>query len=100
MKKYIAKKSLGIDELTGLERQLRATDVFINAETELITVILKEVLVSPTDVVMKELLVTQFTRFNSSENKRFDQLEASPIGLGIEQMLLIDLENYPDIQQA
>lgn len=97
MTKYIAKRTLELDEATGLEKEVRATNIIIDAENEKISIMLKECLVSPTGVVMKVLKETQYERYNTVDNKRYDNLEESEVGQGIKQMVTADLQNYPSI---
>jgi len=93
---YSAKKYIGLDEETGLSIELRATDILIEPKKKLITVTVEKCLVSPTGVVMGVLETIYFNRTNSDNNMKFDSLQNSAIGQGISQMLLIDLDNYPN----
>jgi hypothetical protein len=96
---YITNHSLGVDEITGLEIELRVREVFINAQEQKITIKIDKVLVSPTGVEMKNIESLYYDRFNSENNKKYDQLDASPLGLGIKQMLNNDLLSYPNLLQ-
>lgn len=96
---YSAKKVLGFDEKTGLSIELRATDILIEPKKEMITVTVEKCLVSPTGIVMEIVDKIYFTRINKEGNMKFDTLQNSGIGTGIAQMLLLDLENYPDLNQ-
>lgn len=96
---YSAKKNIGIDPETGLDIELRATDILIEPSKELITVKVEKCLVSPTGVVMKVIENLYFTRTNIPGNMKFDSLQGSPIGLGISQMLMLDLNAYPNLNQ-
>jgi hypothetical protein len=40
-----------------------------------------------------------FNRTNKEGNEKFDTLQNSPIGVGITQMLGLDLDNYPNLEQ-
>lgn len=96
---YSAKKNLGFDELTGLSVELRATDILIEPKKNLITVTVEKCLVSPTGIVMEVVETMYFTRTNKDGNMKFDALQNSPLGVGISQMLNLDLENYPNLTQ-
>lgn len=97
---YSAKKIIGIDEKTGLSIELRATDILIEPKKQIITVTVEKCLVSPTGVVMEVVETVYFNRINKEGNIKFDALQNSTVGLGITQMLGLDLENYPDLTQA
>jgi len=99
MKNYIANKVIGVDSSTGLDIELRTKEFSVNAETRKITVRVDKVLVSPTGVEMKRLESMYYERYDSETNEKYSQLEASPIGLGIEQILKSDLDMYPDLTQ-
>jgi len=96
---YSAKKVLGVDEKTGLSIELRATDILIEPKKQMITVTVEKCLVSPTGIVMEVVETIYFNRINKEGNMKFDALQNSPVGLGITQMLGLDLENYPDLTQ-
>lgn len=96
---YSAKKSIGVDEKTGLNIELRATDILIEPKKNLITVTVEKCLISPTGVVMEIVETIYFTRTNKQGNLKFDMLQGSQIGLGIAQMLGLDLDAYPDLTQ-
>lgn len=96
---YITKINLEIDEVTGLQKELRIVNFTVDAEIKIITVTYVIVLVSPTGVVMVELERNQFTRYNGVVKNRYNDLQNSPIGIGIIQMLDMDLATYPDFKQ-
>jgi hypothetical protein len=96
---YSAKKTIGIDGKTGLSIELRATDILIEPKKEMITVTVEKCLVSPTGVVMQIVDTVYFTRTNKENNMKFDMLQNSPVGIGIAQMLGLDLDNYPNLTQ-
>jgi len=96
---YSAKKNIGIDSKTGLDIELRATDILIEPKKNSITVTVERCLVSPTGVIMEVVETIYFTRTNKEGNLKFDMLQSSPIGLGIAQMLGLDLDTYPDLTQ-
>lgn len=85
---YITNYVLGLDEVTGLNIELRARELFINANEQKITIKIDKVLVSPTGVEMRNLESMYYDRFNSEANKKYDQLDASAIGLGIKQIFI------------
>ena len=97
---YLIKSTLGTDQETGLEKELRIVNFGVDAETKTIGVTYIVVLVSPTGVVMKEVERGSYTRYNSPTKNKYDQLEQSPIGQGICQMLQLDIATYPDLQQT
>lgn len=99
MKPYLAKKIIGIDSETGLNIELRATDVLIEPKKPLITVTVEECLVSPTGIVMKILTTRYYTRNDKEGNEKFSNLQNSQIGVAIENMLLLDLDKYPNLDQ-
>ena len=99
MKNYITNKVIGVDESTGLSIELRTKEFGVNAETRLINVRVDKVLVSPTGVEMKRLETLYYDRRDLEGSEKYSQLEASQLGLGIAQLLLVDLNVYPDLQQ-
>lgn len=99
MKNYIANKVIGVDSETGLNIELRTKSFATDAETRKITVRVDKVLVSPTGVEMKLIESMYYERFDTEVNPKYSQLEASPLGLGIAQILLLDLAMYPDLTQ-
>lgn len=99
MKNYIANKVIGVDSATGLDIELRTKEFSVNAETRKITVRVDKVLVSPTGVEMKRLESMYYERFDSETKEKYSQLESSSLGLGIAQILTIDLDMYPDLTQ-
>jgi hypothetical protein len=99
MKNYISNKVIGVDETTGLSVELRTKEFSVNAETRVITVKVDKVLVSPTGIEMKRLESMYYQRLDTETSTKYSQLEASPIGLGIEQILGADLNMYPDLIQ-
>jgi hypothetical protein len=40
-----------------------------------------------------------YERFDSETKEKYSQLESSSLGLGIAQILTIDLDMYPDLTQ-
>jgi|JI10StandDraft_1071094.scaffolds.fasta_scaffold140435_2 hypothetical protein len=96
---YSAKKVIGVDDKTGLSIELRATDILIEPKKQMITVSVEKCLVSPTGIVMEVVEKIYFTRTNKEGNMKFDTLQNSAIGVGITQMLGLDLEAYPDLEQ-
>jgi hypothetical protein len=99
MKNYIANKVIGVDSNTGLTIELRTKEFSVNAETRKITVRVDKVLVSPTGVEMKRIESMYYERFDSETNEKYSQLESSTLGLGIAQVLTLDLDMYPDLNQ-
>lgn len=99
MKNYIVNKNIGIDEITGLAIELRVKLLTINPVDKKIIVRIDKCLVSPTGVEFTILETKYLERYNSELNKKYDLLDLSPIGQGIKQVLLIELSNYPDIEQ-
>ncbi len=100
MKNYITNKVIGVDSATGLGVELRTKEFSVNAESRVITVKIDKVLVSPTGVEMKHIESMYYERFDSETNEKYSQLEASSLGLGIEQILKSDLDMYPDLNQT
>jgi hypothetical protein len=98
-KGYITKKSTGIDAETGLEKEIRVTAINIDSVSQTITVSIGEYLVSPTGIVIKALSEKVFSRYNGATRQKYDELEQSPIGVGIINMLQPDLDNYPAVDQ-
>lgn len=99
---YFASRDFGIDEATGLTKQIRAVGLDIDAKTETIKVHWELCLVSPTNAVMQVIQNGAFTRFNGQVQK-YDNLKNSQLGLGITQMIEVldfatipnDLFNFP-----
>lgn len=97
---YITNKIIGVDESTGLNIELRVKELLIDAEIKKITIKIEKYLVSPTGIEMKLLESFYYERFNQEPNKmKYDQLDTSPLGQGIKQMLQLDLEFYPNLLQ-
>ena len=99
MKNYIANKVFGLDEATGLEIELRVKELLIEASNRKITIKIDKVLVSPTGLELKVIESLYYDRFDGDVNKKYEQLELSSIGLGILDMLLLDLDVYPNLTQ-
>jgi hypothetical protein len=99
MKNYIANKVIGTDSETGLDIELRTKNFSVDADTRIITVRVDKVLVSPTGVQMKLIESMYYERYDSATNEKYSQLEASSLGLGISQILSLDLAIYPDLTQ-
>jgi hypothetical protein len=99
MTNYIANRSIGVDEETGLSIELRVKELTINADIRLITVKVIKCLVSPSGVEMKIIETLYYNRADKENNMKYSMLESSPIGQGIRQMLLTDLAEYPNLTQ-
>ena len=99
MKNYITNLSIGVDEVTGLSIELRVKELNINSETKTIIIKIDKVLVSPTGVELRIIESLYYDRYDSEINKKYTQLEESPIGIGIKQMLNLDLPQYPNLTQ-
>ena len=99
MGNYIANKNIGIDESTGLAIELRVKNLNIDAEKRTITIQVDKCLVSPTGKQMTVIEALYYTRYDGEVNKKYSLLEESNLGLGIKQMLNLDLDIYPDLQQ-
>jgi hypothetical protein len=96
---YIIKQEKGLNQEYGLSEELRITDLSINGKDKVIVVKWELVIASPTDKIVKVLNYGEYTRYDSANNLKFTQLENSPIGQGIKQMLEIDLALYPNFEQ-
>ena len=98
---YITNKIIGVDDITGLNIELRVKEVLIDAHKQKIIIKVEKYLVSPTGVEMKLIESLYYERYNDliNNNMKYDQLDASPIGQGIKQILLLDLNNYPNLLQ-
>jgi hypothetical protein len=66
---FITNHQLGIDEVTGLDIELRVREVFINACEQKITIKIDKVLVSPTGVEMKNIESMYYERLVKVLNK-------------------------------
>ena len=99
MKNYISNKNIGVDSETGLPLELRVKNLNIDAEKRVITIQVDKCLVSPTGVELKVTEVLYYTRYDIESNKKYTTLEESSLGLGIVQMLNLDLDIYPNLQQ-
>ena len=99
MKGYIQNLNIGVDEVTGLDIELRVKSINIDSEIEVITIKVDKCLVSPTGIQMSILETKYYTRYNSIENKKYDMLDLSPVGLGIKHILSLDLALYPNLDQ-
>ena len=99
MKNYITNLSIGVDEVTGLSIELRVKELTINSETKTIIIKIDKVLVSPTGVELRIIESLYYDRYDGEINKKYTQLEESPIGIGIKQMLNLDLPQYPNLTQ-
>lgn len=97
---YITNKIIGVDENSGLNIELRVKELNINAEIKKITIKVQKFLVSPTGLEMKLIETLYYERYNvEPNNMKYDQLDESPIGQGIKQILNLDLDNYPNLLQ-
>lgn len=96
---YITKKEIGVDIDSGLSIELRAKELNIDATNRKITIKIDKCLVSPTGLEMKVLESIYYDRFDSNENKKYTALEESSIGVNIKELLNLDLDLYPNLQQ-
>lgn len=96
---YITNKMIGVDELTGLNIELRVKELTINAAIKRIAVKIEKCLVSPTGVEMKLVETLYYDRYNEEGNMKYDQLDGSQLGQGIKHILNLDLDNYPNLLQ-
>lgn len=90
---YIAKYSLGVDTLTGLNKEIQATSFYVDAKKRQITVEWEIVLVTTTGAVMNLVERGFYVRSGLS----YDGLQASGIGQGIIGLLTSTLSAYPNI---
>lgn len=109
--KYLVKKELGIDEITGLNQRVIITQFMIDAASEKISIQYKIETLSPTGVVVKSSNPLVYTRYNRVEvldengnvvkeaNMKFNQLKDSTLGQTILGMLQTDIDGYPDLAQ-
>ena len=84
----IAIKSFGLDQVTGLEKQLQVISVFCDARNEIVTVFFDIVLLAPTGVVASVLASRDYTRTGI----KFKTLRESQIGVGITGLITADLD--------
>lgn len=96
---YITKKEIGIDVDSGLSIELRAKELNIDAGNRKITIKIDKCLVSPTGLEMKVIETLYYDRFDTEINKKYTALEESNIGIGIKELLNLDLDLYPNLQQ-
>lgn len=96
---YIIKQEMPINQEYGLIEELRITDLSINGKDKVIIVKWELVVVSPTGKIVNIKDSGEYTRYDSLNNLKFTQLENSPIGQGIKQMLEMDLALYPNFEQ-
>ena len=101
---YFAKVDLSVDSITGLTHQVRAVGLNADATSKTITVTWQLVLLSSTGAVMQTLESGAYTRVDDAgTGMKYDDLQASPVGLGIKQMIEVmdfskianDLSNFP-----
>jgi len=104
-------KDLGLDEDSGLQKQVQFWNIDINGKTEVVTVKYDIVLLAPKGQVVKILETNQYRRFNRPDilddegnvilpaNMKWDQLKESATGKGILEMIDLDVKNYPDLKQ-
>lgn len=97
---YLTKKILRIDSDWALNAELQITALNIDAVTKTITIYYQVAIVSPNGSIVTVLETGTATRTNLECNPKWDQLEASPIGQGIKQMLQPDLDAWPNMLQA
>ena len=93
----IISKLLEVDTETGLDKKVVITTILIDGVNKSIKVAYNVSLVSPTGVEMKVVSTGSFERNNTGEVAKYDQLESSAIGIGIKQILQMDLNAYPDL---
>lgn len=102
---------LGIDDNTGLNKQLQVWQINIDGKSEVVTVVYDIVLLSPTNKVIQTLSTDNFKRFDrlaqlDEDNNvlmeaslKWTYLKESPLGKGILGMIALDLSKYPDFEQ-
>lgn len=84
----IAEKDFGIDSDTGLQKKLQVWAFYCDAETELITVVFKVVLISPTGKTVSVVRSGSYSR----SGVKFNELRTSQIGQGIEYKISGDID--------
>lgn len=100
----LAKKSFGIDDETGLEKEIHIWHISINGKEDTINIGYDIVLLSPKGKVVSVVSTNNYNRYNrpaiiedgievKPANMKFDALKNSPVGQGILQMLSADIAN-------
>jgi hypothetical protein len=84
----IITKEIGTDEESGLPIHKQITSFFVDGDKKEITICYKKVVVTPTGLICKELENGSLTR----DKVKYDQLDIHPIGMGVKQMLMLDLD--------
>ena len=93
MKQYtpLASKSFGTDTDTGLEKQLVAHTIIISAVDERVDVLYDVLLMSPTGLMVSVVESSRYSRDNSGNNPKYDQLHDSDLGKGVMSIIQNDL---------
>lgn len=105
----IATKSLGVDSITGLDKQVQVWQLTIDAKAEKIVVVYDVVLLYNGKVV-SVLSTDMYTRENRpahtdmagntiDADNRFSQYRSSQLGQAIEAMIQQTINAYPNVQQ-
>lgn len=97
---YIVNQEKGINDKYGLPQELRITSLQIDSKTKTVIVKWELVVVSPTGEIVSVLESGEYYRYDSDLNPKYSQLENSPIGQGIKQMLSFDIPLYPNFEQS
>lgn len=84
----IAIKSFGLDQESGLEKQLQVRGQFSDAKNECIIIYYDIVLLSPTNMVFSTIKTGFYTRTGI----KFNQLRESPVGQQITSLIGNDLD--------
>jgi len=104
-------KDLGIDEPTGLQKELQVWRIEVDAKAETVNVYYDIVLKSNGVAAAVVESNKNYLRYNRPAevdaegneirpaNMKFDALRSSPVGQGVEALIQQDINNYPDIDQ-
>lgn len=79
---------IGTDQETGLPIHKQISSFLVDGEKKEITITYKKVVISPSGYIVKELHNGSFVR----DQVRYNQLDASDVGIGVKALLQIDLD--------
>lgn len=98
MEKYnkIFDISLGIDELTGLEKMKNVYNIFVMGKDRKVIVEYEICLVTPNGYVAEKVYTGKHETLDEAPNHPYTAYEASAVGQGIKYIISQNINSYPN----
>jgi hypothetical protein len=100
MEQYIpiAIHDFGIDQDTGLQKQLWVWQITIDKKSNKIAVIYDIILIAPTGIALMILKTGSYIRDNDTDSQHFATMQAGPLGQGITISITEDLDKIQSFE--